>query len=164
MAAAVSIQDVNTLGVTGSVAPQPDIIMVARTPSNDGIVTIPHGGTGVFVVALTNVGATFGSVAAGRSVSEWVQAGTPLNPAPTSMCETNPVTSECIPPSSASDRRIAAGETATFAVFVSSDHAIQFDPAKNRTRVEAFEQFVVGVFEGQTWRRGLTSVAVRTQP
>jgi hypothetical protein len=80
------------------------------------------------------------------------------------MCETNPVTSECIPPPSASGRRIAEGETATFAVCVSSDDAIPFDPAKNRTRVEAYEQFVFGGFEGVTAKRGLTSVAVRTQP
>jgi hypothetical protein len=164
MAPAVSIQGVNTIIVDGSIAPQPDIIMMARTPSNDGIVTIPRGGTGMFVVAMTNVGATFGTLGSGsQSVGEWlfVGGGPMLNFLSITACETDPLTSQCIQPAG---RRLAAGETATIAVFVSSDRAIPFDPATIRIRVETWEQLMFGVFEGLTLMRGATSVAVRTQP
>jgi hypothetical protein len=164
VAPAVSIHGVNTIIVAGSSAPQPDIIMVALTPSNDGIVTIPRGGTGVFVVAMTNIGATFGTAgSSGQSISEW-QSTDSMNLPSISLCETDPINSQCIPPPGGSGRRIAAGETATFAVFVASDHAIPFDPATNRIGVEVWEQFVIGIFEGLTLMRGATSIAVRTEP
>jgi hypothetical protein len=165
VAPAVSIQEVNTIIVTGSSASQPDIIIVALTPSNDGIVTIPRGGTGVFVVAMTNVGATFGALGAGsQSVGEWFIFGS-RNFSSITACETDPITSQCLqPPVASAGRRIAAGETATFAVFVSSDHDIAFDPATNRIRVEVWEQLTFGIFEGLTLMRGATSVAVRTEP
>ena len=49
----------NTLLLSASNTPVPDIVALAATPTNDGIVNIPGtSGTGVFAVATVNVGAS----------------------------------------------------------------------------------------------------------
>jgi hypothetical protein len=50
---------INTLLLSGNLAPTPDPIALVATVSNDGIVNIPGAtGTGVFALAAANVGIT----------------------------------------------------------------------------------------------------------
>src|SRR4029077_20911854 len=57
--AATSVVGLNTLLMTASVAPVPDIVALGATAGNDGIVNIPGAtGAGAFAVGTVNVGIT----------------------------------------------------------------------------------------------------------
>ena len=80
----------NTLLLSVSDTPVPDIVALAVTLSNDGIVNIPGtNGAGAFAVATVNVGAS-GSITASADAGN-----TPLSVI-ISLCETNPGTGQCI--------------------------------------------------------------------
>ena len=140
----------NTLLLSASATPVPDIVALAATTTNDGIVNIPGtNGTGAFSVATVNVGAT----AAITASADTGAAALPIN---ILLCETNPATGACISaigPSVATT--INAGATPTFGIFVQGSGNVPFDPAGNRV----FVRFTDGV----NVPRGATSVAVRTQ-
>ena len=140
----------NTLLLSASNDPVPDIVALAATINNDGIVTIPGtSGTGVFSVATVNVGAT-------GQITATPDTGTATLPVNLFICETNPSTGECLSDSNTSvTTTIAANATPTFAVFVAGSGEVAFDPANNRV----FVRF--GDAGGVT--RGTTSVAVRSQ-
>src|SRR6185503_205560 len=75
---------VNTLLLSASATPTPDVIALAATPSHDGIVNIPSlTGTGAFSVASSNVGAS-GLI----TVSADTGASSP--PLTINLCQTNP--------------------------------------------------------------------------
>jgi hypothetical protein len=148
---AANISGVNTLQFLASASPVPDIVMLSATPPPDpGIVNVPGtNGTGFFVVATVNVGAS-GSITLSPSTG-----GVAL-PAVLSICETDPATGVCLaPPTASVPTTIGANATPTFAVFVRGTGDIAFDPAANRVRVEARDESNQIV--------GGTSVAVRTQ-
>jgi len=138
----------NTLLLSASATPVPDIVALAATVSGDGIVNVPGAtGTGFFAVASVNVGAS------ATITATPARSALPVNIA---ICQTNPTTGACLsPPSSSVMTTIASGATPTFAVFATGSGRIGFDPANNRISV----QFLDGA--GVT--RGATSVAVRTQ-
>ena len=72
--------------------PIPDIVALAATPENDGVVHLSaDSGSGVFVVAAVNVGAE-GIITV---TADTAAANLPLA---VSICETDPVTSNCINP------------------------------------------------------------------
>jgi hypothetical protein len=141
----------NTLLLSVSATPVPDIVALAATPTNDGIVNIPPGvtGTGAFAVATVNVGAS-GSITASADTGN---AALPVN---IFLCQTNPGNGQCI---SAIDfgvtTQVNANDIPTFAVFVQGSGNVPFDPAANRI----FVRFK----DGGNVTRGSTSVAVRTQ-
>ena len=139
----------NTLLLSASVTPVPDIVALAATPTNDGIVNIPRtDGTGAFAVAAVNVGAS-GSITASADTGS---ASLPLN---IFLCQTNPADGQCISPIGSSvTTQINANDTPTFGIFVQGNGNVPFDPAANRI-------FVRLSSGGMT--RGSTSVAVRTQ-
>jgi hypothetical protein len=139
----------NTLQLSVSATPVPDIVALAVTPTNDGIVNIPGAtGTGAFAVATVNVGAS-GSIIASADTGG---VSLPVN---LSICQTNPGTGACLgSPGNTVTTTINANDTPTFAVFVQGSGNVPFDPAANRV----FVRFNSG---GVT--RGSTSVAVRTQ-
>jgi hypothetical protein len=139
----------NTLLLSASATPVPDIVALAATLTNDGIVNIPGtNGTGAFAVATVNVGVS-GSITA---LADTGGASLPVN---ISICQTNPGTGACLAsPASTVPTTINANATPTFAVFVQGSGNVSFDPAANRI----FVRFSSG---GVT--RGSTSVAVRTQ-
>jgi hypothetical protein len=140
----------NTLLFSASATPVPDIVALAATLTNDGIVNIPGAnGTGAFAVATVNVGAS-GSITASADTGS---ASLPLN---IFLCETNPATAQCISAIGPSvTTQINANATPTFAILVQGGGVVPFDPATNRIFVRFKDSGNV--------TRGSTSVAVRTQ-
>ena len=139
----------NTLLLSVSTTPVPDIIALAITSTNDGIIDIPGAaGTGAFAVATVNVGAS-GSIIA---TADTGGAALPVN---LFICQTNPGTGACLAsPAGGVTTTINANATPTFAVFVQGNGTVPFDPAANRIFVR---------FSSGGVPRGSTSVAVRTQ-
>ncbi len=144
------IQGVNTLLLSAATEPVPDIVALAATATNDGIVNVPGAsGTGAFAVATVNVGA-------GGQVTAIADTGSVAIPVTLSVCQTDPGTGQCISaigPTVTVD--IGQNQTPTFSVFVKGNGPVPFDPGRNRAFVR-FED-ATGVI------RGTTSVAVRTQ-
>src|SRR5262249_45625806 len=85
---------VNTRPLSATTSPVPDIVALAATgPPNNGIVAIPGAArTGAFAVASVNVGA-------GGLITVTADTGGVAIPVLLSLCQTNPVTAECINPS-----------------------------------------------------------------
>jgi hypothetical protein len=140
----------NTLLFSASLTPVPDIVALAATFNNDGIVNIPGTtGTGAFAVATVNVGAS-------ASITASSETGSAVLPVNISLCETDPATGQCISAIASSvTTQINANGTPTFAIFVQGNGTVPFDPAANRI-------FVFFKDSGNV-TRGSTSVAVRTQ-
>lgn len=140
-------QGINTLLVSASADPVPDIVAIAAADA--GTVRVRNS-AGVFAVASVNLGSP-----ALLSVSAEV-FGTEL---PLLICQTDPVTSECIQPTQPSAEpvvlEIGTNDTPTFGIFVLTDQNVPFDPRTNRIRV---------IFEDDQGRiRGATGVAVTTE-
>jgi YVTN family beta-propeller protein len=140
----------NTLLFSASTTPIPDIVALAATLNNDGIVNVPGTtGTGAFAVATVNVGAS-GSITASADTGA---ASLPVN---IFLCQTDPATGQCISAiGSTVTTAINANATPTFGIFVQGNGDVPFDPAASRIFVR-FE-------DGGGVTRGSTSVAVRTQ-
>lgn len=147
---AVIFPGLNTVLLSASSTPVPDIIALAATLDSDGIVNIAGtDGSGVFAVATVNVGAGGGIMAS-------ADTGATALPVGLAICETNPGTGACLaPPSPTVTTTINAGATPTFGVFVTGAGTVPFAPALNRVFVRFKDAGAV--------TRGATSVAVRTQ-
>ena len=118
---------VNTFRLRATATPASDIVAIALTPSNDGIVRLAS--TGVFVVATVNVGAP-------GLITVTADTGEVAVPVTITVCETDPATSLCLaPPTPSVQTQVASGATPTFGVFVSSDVPVPFDPANSRIQV-----------------------------
>jgi virginiamycin B lyase len=138
----------NTLQYSASTTPVPDVVALAATPNNDGIMHV-LGGSGVIAVATVNVGAS-GSITAAANT------GSATLPLTLSICETNQQTGACLaPPGPSVTTTIAANQTPTFGIFGASSGSIPFVPQTNRI----FVQFT----DSTGAVRGATSVAVETQ-
>jgi hypothetical protein len=144
------ISGVNTLLLSASSTPVPDIVALAVAPGNDGIVNVPGmTGTGVFAVATVNVGAS-------ASITAMADTGGATLPVNIFLCQTNPTTGQCISAIGPTvTTQINANATPTFALFVVGTGTVPFDPANNRV----FVRFKDTSHD----TRGSTSVAVRTQ-
>lgn len=142
----------NSVSLESRTGPGPDMVALAATPTNDGIVRIGGSGqTGIFSVASVNVAdASNISVQATRSNSSV--------PVTVSMCQTNPATGACInptvPTTAPVELTVNGLDTPTFGVFVQANSTIALDPANTRIFVE----FLTA--GGRL--AGLTSVAVAT--
>jgi hypothetical protein len=147
---AASNSGLNTLLLSASTTPTPDVIALAATAGNDGIVNIPGvAGTGAFAVATANVG-TAGIVTASAD------SGTGNLPISLTICPTDPRTAQClVVPASQTRVSIDAGAIPTFSIFVKGVGNVPFQPAANRIFVK-FKDAAGAI-------RGSTSVAVRTQ-
>jgi hypothetical protein len=141
---------INTLLLTASTTPVPDIIALAATSSNDGIVHVTGpSAAGAFAVATSNVGTS-------AFVTASTNTGSGVLPVTITICQTNPVTGACMAtPGSNVALQINTGDTPTFGIFVLASAAIPLDPANSRI-------FVVFIDAGGVVR-GRTSVAVETQ-
>jgi hypothetical protein len=139
----------NTLLLSSSSTPGPDIVALAATVNGDGIVYVPGStGTGFFAVATVNLGTS-------ATITASANTGTGTLPVGLTICQTNPSTGSCLaPPSASVTTAIDAGATPTFAVFAAGSGAIAFDPAGNRIFVTFRDP------DGAV--KGATSVAVRT--
>jgi hypothetical protein len=141
----------NTLLLSASSTPVPDIVALAATPPPDpGILNIlGTNGTGAFAVATVNVGAA-------GNITASADTGSATLPVVINLCETNPATGQCVSAIEASvTTQINANATPTFGIFVQGSGNVPFDPATNRI----FVRFK----DGGNVTRGSTSVAVRTQ-
>lgn len=139
----------NTLLVSASTQGVPDIVALAATARNDGIVHVPgSSATGAFAVATVNVGAD-------SAITATTSTGSGELPVSITLCQTNPDTGACLAaPAASVATQIAAGATPTFGIFVTATGAVPFDPANNRVFVQ---------FAGPDGAvRGATSVAVAT--
>jgi hypothetical protein len=136
--------------LTAAGTPIPDIVALAATLTNDGVVHIPGStGTGVFAVATVNVG-TSGTITA------TVDTGDVSLPATLTICETNPTAGTCIAaPASNVTTQINTNATPTFGLFVLGNGSVPFNPARNR--------ILVRFLDPQGVTHGATSVAVQTQ-
>jgi hypothetical protein len=154
------LSGLNTLLLSASTTPTPDIVALVATPSGDGIVNIPGAiETGVFAVATVNVGAGGLITASADTGSSSLTAlgFTTGVPRPLiTICQTNPATGVCLgSPGPSVTTQINANATPTFAIFVKGNGVVPFDPGNNRITVR-FK-------DGGEVTRGATSVAVRTQ-
>ncbi len=140
----------NTLLFSASDTLVPDIVALAATLENDGVVTIPGpSGTGVFAVATINVGAS-------GTVTVSAHTGAATLPVTISLCETNPTTGQCMSAIGPSvTTQVNANSTQTFGIFVTGNGTVPFDPAGRR--------IFVHFKESGTVTRGSTGVAVRTR-
>jgi hypothetical protein len=142
------ISGVNTLLLSASVSPVPDIVALGDTPSHDGILHLAS--IGAFGVATVNVGI-------GAVITVTPDTGSASLPLNLSVCQTNPATAACLAsPTPSVTTQIDAGATPTFSIFADATDAIPLDPATNRI----FVRFT----DGGGIMRGATSVAVCAQP
>ena len=141
------IEGVNTLLLSASATPTPDIVALTATQGGAGIVDLAADtGAGSFAVATVNVG-SFGSITASVDVGSL--------PLVYSICETDPGTGQCVgTPGTTVTRSISANETPTYGIFMTATENIPFDPATNRAQVIFKDAGMI--------TRGATSVAVRT--
>jgi subtilase family serine protease len=142
------VTGLNTLLLSASTTPVPDVVALAATMSNDGILHIPAGSNS-FAVATVNLGA-------GSTITATVNTGAASLPLALSLCETNPITSQCVTPlGSSATVTINTNATPTFGIFATANSSIAFDPAGSRVFVQFTDPSGAG--------RGATSVAVETQ-
>jgi hypothetical protein len=140
----------DTLLLSASTSPVPDIVALVATASNDGILHIPgSSGSNAFAVATGDVGSP-GTITIGAKTP-----GTIL-PLTLSLCQTDPHSGQCISALGNNvTTAIAANATPIFGIFATASGGIAFDPVNNRI-------FVQFTDSGGTIR-GETSVAVETQ-
>ena len=143
----------DTLLLSGSTTPVPDVIALGATLKNDGIVDISTTTKlGVFAVAAANVGA-------GGGISVTAESANPSLPIGLRVCQTDPGSGAClngVATGNSVTTTINAGGTPTFAIFVDGGGVVPFDPTGNR--------IFVRFRDGSNVVRGATSVAVRTVP
>jgi hypothetical protein len=149
-AAAPSNAGLNTLLVSGSNTPVPDVVALVATAQNDGILHITGtSGSNAFAVATVNLGAA-------SAITASINTAEATLPLALTLCQTNPATGQCISAIGATvATTIAADATPTFAIFGTASGTIPFDPANSRI----FVQFS----DSSGAVRGETSVAVETQ-
>jgi hypothetical protein len=144
------IPGINTFLFSASATSVPDIVAMAATLNNDGIVNIPgNNGTGVFAVATVNVGA-------GDNLTVSADTEGAILPVNIFICQTDPQTGVCfLSPEGSVTTMILSNETPTFSVFVAAAGDVSFTPETNRIFVRFKDSGNV--------TRGSTSVAARTQ-
>jgi hypothetical protein len=141
---------VDTLLYSASTTPVPDVVALAATAMNDGILHITGTtGSSAFAVATVNVGAT-------SQITATATTGAATLPLAISVCQTNPMTGQCtssVGPNVTTT--INANATPTFAIFATASGTVPFVPQTNRIFVE--------FSDANGTVRGSTSVAVQTQ-
>ena len=146
---APSFVGLNTLLLSASATPVPDLIALAATLTNNGVMELDDN-NGFFTAATINVG----SAATITVSADTAEASLPMA---LSLCQTDPATSVCINPEVPSAGPvivdIAEGDSPTFAVFASASEPLGLDPATSRVFLRFSDE--LGVV------RGATSVAVQ---
>ena len=143
------IPGVNTLQLTVSSSPVPDVIALAETATQDGTIHVPTGGSNAFAVATTDLGA-------GGTILVTVDTGTTTLPVSLSICQTNPSTAQCLAaPAGTVTHNFTTNETPTFSVFATATGPIAANPAIDRVFVHFTDA------SGGTVR-GSTSVAIQS--
>jgi|GEM_PF-3003509 len=147
-----ALPGINTLLLSGSFGPVPDMVALAATPTQDGILNLPGAnGSAAFSLASINVGS------AASVTIEADTSGVTL-PISVALCETN-AQAQCINPAQATTEPLPVsfgeGQSRTFSVFVGAAGVVPDDAVRNRIRV---------IFrDSDSAVRGASSVSVRTQ-
>lgn len=147
---ATIVEGLDIFLLSASSTPVADIIAVATTSTDDGVVYIPgSGASNAFMVSAVNFGVT-------DTITVSADTGTVTLPLDLTICEWDDGTQSCLsPPASSVTSSIVAGASATpFAVFAAANSDIALDPIRNRIQVN----FV----DGGGVTRGGSSVAVTT--
>jgi YVTN family beta-propeller protein len=146
---AASTIGVDTLNLSGSTTPVPDVVALAAS-GDPGFVDIPGAtGTGVFAVATVNLGID-------ATITAAANTGTANLPVTLTVCQTNPTSGACLAaPAPSATTDIPPNATPTFGIFVTGSAAVANSPGVNRIFVQFND--ANGVLRGET------SVAVRTQ-
>lgn len=143
------VPGIDTVDLVLANTPIADIIALAATPTNDGIVQAPNGGAAAFAVASTNVGVT-------DTITVSVDTGSAKLPVALNLCQTDRTTGQCqSAPAGSVTLSYAGGAAPTFSIFVQPTGSIAFAPAESRIFVR-FNDAAGGL-------HGSTSVAVETQ-
>jgi len=146
--AAATFPGLDTVLLSASTTPTPDIVALAATADNDGIVHVLNG-AGAFAVATVDLGA-------GAAITATADTGSATLPVSIALCQTDPSTGACLATAAASvTTTVDADATPTFAVFVAANGSIPFQPGANRVFVTFSD--ASGIV------RGSTSVAVETE-
>ncbi len=141
------VNGLNTLLLSASTIPTPDIVALGATTKNDGIVHVI--GPSAFAVASDNLGS-------GDTIAVAANTGGATLPLAITLCQTNPTTGQCLAAAATTvTTTIAAKATSTFAIFVTASGTVPFDPANSR--------IFVTFTDSANAIRGETSVAVETQ-
>lgn len=140
---------INTLLLSASETPVPDVVALALTASGNGILEIAGpSAASAFVTASINLGSA-------SPMNVTARASNPNLPLDVVICESNPLTAVCLsPPGATASLTIGAGATPTFSIFVTASGDVPLDPAQSRIYVEFRD--AGGVL------RGSSSVAVST--
>ncbi len=143
------VADVSTVDLIFSTYPIGDVIALAATPSGDGVVSVPVGGSAAFAVATIDAGAPVNDLSIGADTGGGAAGISVL------ICQTDPQTAQCLTPMQTSLLvSYVPGEIQTFSIFVSASTAVPLDPASSRIFVR------INGFDGSDL--GSTSVAVKT--
>jgi virginiamycin B lyase len=147
-AAAPSNPGLNTLLLSASTSPVPDIVALTATVKNDGTLHVTAAQS-PFAVATVNLGV-------GGPITATANTGSQSLPLTLGVCQTNPTTGQCLAAIATSvTTAINGNATPTFGIFGTATNTIAFLPAQNRVFVQFTD--TNGVV------RGSTSVAVSTQ-
>src|SRR5262249_19345323 len=140
---------VDTLNLSASTTPVPDIVALAAS-GDPGYVDIPGAtGTGVFAVATVNLGVD-------ATITAAANTGAANLPVALTICQTNPATGACMAtPGATATTDVQPNATPTFGIFVTGSASVADMPGVNRV----FVTFT----DSNNVLRGETSVAVRTQ-
>ncbi len=150
----VSAVGVNTVLMTFSPTPVPDLIAISATPAGDGILNLPaQQGTTAFGVATINIGSGDAVTVSADTVR--VPDVTPW-PVDLFVCQTDPASGACLAnPAATVTATLDSNDISTFSVFARALGPVPFDPGNARIFVRFRDS------NGVT--RGSTSVAMRTQ-
>jgi virginiamycin B lyase len=141
---------VNSLLLTFSATPVPDMIAVGLTPSRDGYSrTGGVNGTGLFVIATSNIGAP-------AALTARITPSSANIPLTATVCQTDPTAGQCLSPSAPTQTAtINQNQNTTWAAFLKANGTIAQDAAHNRVAFEFVD--ATGVV------RGSTSTAITSQ-
>ncbi len=129
-----AISGVNTVFLSIGGTEGPDILSIGATPTADGIMNIPAGGTGFMTASATNIGVGDVSGSSNAAITVSADDGGAGLPLLIQLCETD-ASSNCITTlgTGVVDTNIGAGSS-FFAIFVSdqSSGGVTLAPATNR--------------------------------
>lgn len=148
-AAPAIIPGVNTLQLSISQTPVPDILAIGATASGDGYLDLPSPtGSNAFGLAALDIGTT-GTMTVTPSNTGGFAASI-------AVCRTNPTNGSCLaPPASTVTTTFGIDQSQTFSIFVTSTAPIADNPATNRVYVDFIDSTGLS--------RGAASVAVRSR-
>ena len=146
--AAMNLTGINTLNLSGSATPVPDIVALAANQDPGYLDISPFTSTGAFAVATVNFGAA-------SPITATADTGAATLPVSFQLCQTTSSGACMAPPAAAVTAQVANNATPTFAVFGIGTGTIPDLPGQNR----AFVRFK----DAGGTLRGATSVALRSR-